>query len=526
MKELIFEELTLKQKLGMVFTGFLNSWVKSEDNEEFLFELIKERALGVVWIQQGARDAEEMLAKVKELADYPIIVVADAESGISNKEGTYLVGRHSAIGNTGDPKNAYVFGKVLGAVAHKMGYNMVCNPLLDIKQGHIRSLGSNKEKVAEFGVAMAQGMHDGGLLTLAKHYPGADNPLGIDSHMTAAVSYQTKEELIDEGLYPYIKLMEQGVLDGVMTGHKKCVNIDPDHPASMSKKVIDIIRELGFEGVIMTDALCMMGIKALYNDVEAKGYAIAAGNDTILPFTAESRKEFADLCAAYDQGMIPDEVLDAAVKRILAAQHKTLSLPKDVEITEEEMEIFRNIDKNGVYAKTDEGVSTSLLRDGKYYFAVMIRNEMQFGADGKIDVDTFSSKWHYPLKIEQKIKELFPNAAVNFIHEFPSQGQNIKILNESLGYDDVIFLTFTEPLSFTGKERLTHRLVTLISAMRMTERVNTVIHFGNPRVLEDLPHMPRLIVGNASEKSVEATLEVLAGEYPAKGTLSCEVKLQ
>ena len=69
MKELVFEELTLRQKLGMVFTGFLNSWAKSEDNEEFLFELIKERALGVVWIQQGARDAEEMLEKVKDLAD-------------------------------------------------------------------------------------------------------------------------------------------------------------------------------------------------------------------------------------------------------------------------------------------------------------------------------------------------------------------------------------------------------------------------------------------------------------------------
>ena len=141
-------------------------------------------------------------------------------------------------------------------------------------------------------------------------------------------------------------------------------------------------------------------------------------------------------------------------------------------------------------------------------------------------MDTFSSKWHHPLRIEQKIKALFPNSAVKFFHEFPTQGQNESILRESLGYDDVIFLTFTEPLSFTGKERLTHRLITLISAMRMTERVNTVIHFGNPLVLEELPHVPRLIVGNASEKSVEATLEVLAGEYQAKGALSCEVNLQ
>lgn len=526
MKELKFEELSLRQKLGMTYTAFLNSWIKSEDHEEFIFELIKERALGAVWIQQGARDAEEMLAKVKELADYPILIVTDAESGIKNNEGEYLVGRHSAIGNAGDAKYAYAFGKVVGTVAHKMGYNMVCDPLLDMKKGHIRSLGTDKEQVSTLAAAEAQGLHDGGVLTIGKHYPGGNNPHEIDPHMTPSVTYNTKEELIDTAFYPYRKLMEKGLLDGIMTGHERCLNIDPDRPASMSKTVIDIIRELGFEGVAMTDALCMMGVRALYNDVEAKGYAIAAGNDTVLPFTADSRKDFAELCEAYDLGLIPDDALDAAVKRILATQHKTLSLPDDTEITAEEMELFNSIDKNGVYARTDEGVSTSISRDGKYFFAVMIRSEVEFDSDGKIDVDTFSSQWHYPLKIEKKIKELFPNAIVKFFHEFPRQSQNEGILAGSLGCDETIFLTFTEPLSFTGKEYLTRRLLTLIKAMQMTDRVSTVIHFGNPCVLEELPHIPRIIIGGVSEKSVEATLEVLAGNYPAKGVLSCEVDFQ
>ena len=125
----------------------MNSWAKSVPDEEFVLSLIKERALGSVWIQQGYRDAEEMLKRVKEIADYPIIIMTDAESGLENSERRYIVGRHSAISNTGDPKYAYAFGKVLGAKAHQMGYNMVCNPIVDILPGKIRSLGGDKETV-------------------------------------------------------------------------------------------------------------------------------------------------------------------------------------------------------------------------------------------------------------------------------------------------------------------------------------------------------------------------------------------
>lgn len=527
LKELVFEELTLKQKLGMVFTPFLNSWVRNEDNEEFIFEMIKERSLGAVWIQQGHSNAEGMLKKVKELADYPIIICTDCESGITCNGEKFLVGRHGAVGNTGDVKSAYAFGKVTATIAHKMGYNMICAPIVDLhRKGWIRGLGTDKEMVTELASAIAQGYHDGGILSMAKHYPGCSDAFDTDPHMTAGVSYDTKEELMETALYPYKVMMERGLLDGIMSGHRFCMNIDPNRVSSMSKPVMDIIREMGFEGISMTDALCMMGVRALYSDVESKGYAIAAGNDTILPFTPDSRKAFAELCEAYDHGMIPDEMLDAAVKRILATHHRILSLTDDAVITDEEMKTFMSIDRNGIFAKTDEGVSTSISRDGKHYFAVMVRAEMQFDAEGKIDVDTFSSNWYYPLKIEAKIKELFPNAVVKFFHEFPTQSQNVAILSESLDYDETIFMTFTEPLSFTGKEYLTRRLLTLIKSMQMTDRVSTVIHFGNPTVLEEMVHVPRIIAGGVSENAVETALDVLAGEYPAKGVLSCEVNFQ
>lgn len=522
MKELKFEELSIRQKLGMVFTPFLNSWAKSEPDEEFVLNLIKERALGSVWIQQGYRDAEVMLKRVKELADYPIIIMTDAESGIESSKGRYIVGRHSAISSTGDPKYAYAFGKVLGTKAHRMGYNMVCNPIVDILPGKIRSLGGDKETVTEYALAMARGMRDGGVMTIAKHYPGGSNPNNIDSHMTESISYDTKEELINEHLYPYKKLLDEDLLGGIMTGHKRMVNIDNTRPASLSKPVIDIIREMGFDGVAITDALCMMGIRAKYNDVEAKGYAIAAGNDLLLPFTQDNRVKFEKLVEAYDQGLIPDEMLDAAVKRVLATQHKTTLLTDDAEVSDEELKLFYNINKDNICAITDEGIPANISRDGKHFFAMLIRNEMSVGADGKIDVDTFSSNWLYPEKVREKILELFPNSRVEYIYEFPTQAQNTRILTESLGCDELIFLTFTEPLSFCGEERLTHRFVTLVKALQYTDRVSTVVHFGNPFVLEELPHIPRIIVGSLSAENVDSCLEVLAGNYPAKGILTCK----
>ena len=100
------------------------------------------------------------------------------------------------------------------------------------------------------------------------------------------------------------------------------------------------------------------------------------------------------------------------------------------------------------------------------------------------------------------------------------------VLSNALGCDELIFMTFTEALAYTGPEYLTHRVVNLIDAMQITDRISTLIHFGNPHVLEELPHIPRVIFGGHAADSVDATLEVLAGDYPANGVPTYKFKLQ
>lgn len=518
--ELKFEELTLDQKLGMVHTIKVNGGIIPEE-VEFIFDRIKKRAVGAVWIQWGAWKWDIFLKRVLETADYPILIITDAEKGMEE----FMIGHHNPIGCTGDEKYAYAFGKTVGYTAKKLGYNVVCNPILDMGNGFTRAYSNNKDVIAKMAAAEIKGMHEAGILAVGKHYPSARNDLDIDSHMAEGFSNQTKEELLETSLYSYLELAKQGLLDGVMTSHHKLPQIDDQYPASLSKKVIDIFREHGFEGFCITDALNMMGIRAKFGEAESIGLSIAAGNDLPLPFTHFSSREHAAIKAAYEKGVITDEQLDASVKRVLAAQHKVMMLDESrcTSLTEEEIRLSKNIARDSVYAKIDEGLTPAISRDGKHLFAIMVRNEMDVNS---VDVNTFSSSWLFPKELSEKILELFPNSQVKFFHEYPTEKQNYDIFQGSLVNDDVIFLTFTEPLPYVGKESITSRVVSLMEALQYTNRVSALMHFGNPCVLEALPHIPRVLIGGIVKETVDATIDILAGEYEAKGVKTFDYELK
>ena len=524
-KELKFEELTLEQKLGMVHSAVVNKWSSNGEAQiEFLLERIKNHALGAIWIPSNEKYTEDLIKQVREVADYPVLIMTDAEHGI----GDYRIGLRNCTGRTGDEENAYVFGKSVGVLAKNLGYDVVCSPILDHgKDGGPRCFGKSKELVAKFAAAEARGMRDGGILAVGKHYPSPRHELEIDSHMAEAISYQTKEELIDDGIYAYKKLIDEGLLDGVMTTHHLIPKIDPKYPASLSKPIIDILKEQGFEGFYITDALDMMGIRAKFGAVESKGMAVQAGNDFVLTYSLDPIGDQKIINDCYEKGIITDERLDEAVKKVLETQHKAYEMRttrKYDTLSEEDIERLMSIEKNAVCAHTDEGVPTAISRDGKHEFVVMVRNEMDTTG---VAVDTFRSNWLFPNEIKAQLLKFFPNSIVHFISQLPTQRENHLALCYANGgkYEDVIFLTFSEEQAYIGIDYITQRTVTLMEAMQYTDKIKGLVHFGNPCVLDKLPHIPRYILGDTSKASVKACIEVLAGEYEAKGTPTYEYQL-
>ena len=523
LRELKFEELTVKQKLGLIHTPRMSDDFPKEAID-YICNQIRSHSLGAVWIQFSEKNSEKYMKMVREIADYPILIITDAESGI----GEYMIGRSNPIACTGDERYAYAFGKVTAFQAHEMGYNVVCHPLLDISNdGSPRLLGSNKHIIAKMCAAIAQGVHDAGVLTIGKHYPSGTNVKGIDSHMAESYSEQTESDLLENGLFAYLELMKKGLLDGVMTGHKKFPNIDPRYPASLSKPMIDIIRNQGFDGLAITDALMMMGIRANYGDDISGPLCIAAGNDLALPYHSKVQLVQESLYDAYEKGIITEDRLDEAVKRVLAAQHKVMLMEQTraKTITAEEKELVRNINRDSIYAQTDEGLTASISKNGKHLFALMVRNEESVGIDGGVPVDTFSNHWLYPRAVAERLTDLFPHSIVKVFHQFPSASQNMHILNASAECEDVIFLTFSEPLAYAGGEYITERVVSLMRSMQYTNKISTLVHFGNPCILHSLPHIPRYILGGISTESVNACLDILAGTHEAKGVKSYDFKL-
>ena len=531
LKELKFEELSTDQKIGMVMAGILNPVRKSEEdkygtlaeNVDFVIDLIKNHSLGAVWVSPSTLEScPSIMPRIKEAADYPILIFTDAESGL----GEYKVGRHNSIGIANREDLAYTFGKVTAITARNLGYNVVCNPVLDLGSGANtnRILGSDKERVTSLAAAMATGMHDGGVLTVAKHYPCTR--IAIDPHMAPSASTESLDSIVNYRMYPYRELSRLGLLDGVMKAHVTSLAIDPERPASVSMKASELLRGVGFDGFFITDALDMMGVRALYGDEKLKGMCIAGGVEMILPWFS-AKKAYHDLKKCYENGIFTEERLDDAVKRVLAAQHKVMlyTEPKYTEITDEDARLFEEINRSSVYAITDEGVSPSISRDGNHFFAIMVSNSIDLSDGGKSATDTFSDAWHHPYKIKARIEELFPNSKCRFFYEHPYPRQNADILASSLGCDETIFVTYAEAPAHSGSDRFTPRALALMKAMSMTDRFTTQIHFGNPYVLEDAPHSKRHIMGCVSANCVDSALEILAGNLEPTGHPTYDAKL-
>ena len=525
MKELKLEELTLKQKLGQVMIGFVHSCADFEEDWAYALDLIKNRALGAIWVHPNLKENfSRVMNEIKENADYPILIMTDAESGL----GEHLIGRHNPLGMTDREDLAYAFGKVTAVTARKLGYNTICNPLLDMVNGegicggNVRALGSDKHRVTALAKAEARAIHDAGILTVAKHYPSAKGGR-VDSHMAEDFSAVTEAELIDYNLFPYIELIKEDLLDGIMVGHQKIPSIDPDHPASVSKKVNDVIRNQGFKGFAITDALDMGGIKTKYGATLSKGYAIAGGIDIALPW-CPNKQAYEAMIESYEKGIITDERLNEAVTRVIEAQHKTLKAPKFTDFTTEDLEKIELINKDSIFATADEGLSYSISKEGKHLFVVMVNQGTDVSDEGKISLNTFSNSWYKPAEYIEKLEKMFPNSKTFAIPQFPTPYENKRAIDAAPDYDDVVFVSFFDPFPYVGRERHTPRILSLLDAFDVNKKISCVLHFGTPYVLCDFPHVPRIIIGGCSTASMDSALEVLAGNYPAKGKLTYDVK--
>ena len=510
------ENMTVEQKIGHVMCA---CFVYHHDGDlEFALELIKKRALTCVRLSANKRFPEIMKA-LREAADYPLLIITDMEQGFTPAKRQAIP--FLTLAACDNPEYTRAFAAATASDAKSAGYSGCWGPVIDILEGDgpcsvSRKAGDTPERVTKLARDIASVYASYNFQSTGKHYPGGRYDIAADTHMVEGVCSKTKEELIEFDLQPYLALWREGLLPTIMTRHCVYPNIDPVYPASLSKKVIGIIRELGYDGLIYTDSMAMMGIMQKYGEAESMALALEAGNDIIMPNCRRSNRELFDMMMdCYERGLITDERLDEAVRRVLETAEKFAAEPTSpYPVPENITEILDSIARDSVTAVCDDGVEVAVPVDKRRIFVVMT----DMGYDG-LSQEIASGKWYSPSRVIRAINERFPSAEVVTLSEYPDAKDNERVLNAVTEYDEAIYVSFCTTGAYLGTDCLTRRSEAVINSLIYSGKCDTVVHFGNPLALKNLYHIKRKIFGYMAPEAQIYAFDALAGIIPAKGKL-------
>lgn len=304
--------MTLEQKIGQFFfpAAFIND---TEENFQEIERLIKEHNIGGLTFFHSRASAatnyetkkkiefndnsfellKELIIRFQKCASTPLLMSIDAEWGLAMRvEKTPQYPYAITLGALPESEKNLVYevGKQIGLDLKSVGIHYNLAPLADINNNPnnpvigYRSFGQNKEKVAIFALEYLRGMNDVGVLGCLKHFPGHGNT-SVDSHLGLPILEETLEQLLENELYPFIKGIENNV-DSIMIGHLAvpALNDGKNTSATLSKAVIeDLLRtQLGFEGLVISDALNMHSVSKLYDTKgQLEWEAFNAGNDVL-----------------------------------------------------------------------------------------------------------------------------------------------------------------------------------------------------------------------------------------------------
>ncbi len=281
---------------------------------------------GVVLLKGTPKAARAIADTLAALSCAPPLVAIDAEWGLAMRlSDTPLYPRNGRISPEAEDSLLYEYGLEVARECREVGINMVLGPVLDVlpeddgRKTFIgtRSFGSDARRVTRLGVSYARGLERGGVVSVAKHFPG-HGAADADSHKALPLVGKSLERLRASDLMPFGEYIGCG-LGAVMIGHLFVPALEPDTiPVSVSERVLrGVLRqEMGFRGLIVTDAMNMAGAGG-----RTGADAIMAGADIVLA-PADTRREVERIVSAVTAGRFPLEELRDRVRRLLACKYK------------------------------------------------------------------------------------------------------------------------------------------------------------------------------------------------------------
>ncbi len=511
-----YEAMSVEERIGQLFMVSVASNQNKTATED-IEKLIREHHIGgVIFSRGGPVQQAKLTNSYQKAAKTPLLIGMDAEWGLAMRlDSTYAFPWNMTLGAIQDDKIVEQVGNRIGTHAKRLGVHINFAPDIDIninpKNPIIgnRSFGEDKVNVAKKGIAFMKGMESAGVLSSGKHFPGHGDT-ATDSHKSLPFLDFTKERLDSIELYPYKELIKEG-LSSVMVAHLDIPSLEKREgfPSSLSKSIITglLKEELGFEGLIFTDALNMKAVSEFAPDGEVELAAFMAGNDMLLmPIDVVNTK--AKILKAFNKGEILEERLATSVKKILMAKYKVgLSNYKAVKI-EGLYEDLNTIEDDLVYERAIENAITIV----KNRFSLLPIRKLD---NKKIAYVRFGEESGEPFL---KTLKKYGNVTEVVAKDLSDYKEKLKEFNLV-----IIGLHKSNESPWKSYKFSKNELFWLqeISRMRTSNTILTV--FAKPYSLLDVAHFDTIdgvIIGyQNSEIAQEKTAQAIFGAIPVKGRL-------
>ncbi len=421
-----YNSMSLQERIGQLFMVSVAS-NQDKASTDKIGKLVKDEGIGGVIFLTGTPVRQAKLTnEYQSQSKVPLLIGMDAEWGLAMRlDSTYAFPWNMTLGAIQDSTLVEKVGNQIGKHAKRLGVHINFAPDLDVNnnpQNPIignRSFGEDPINVGKKGTAFVKGMEAAGVLSCGKHFPGHGDT-ATDSHKALPIIASSREVLDSIELHPFQKVMQHG-LSSVMIAHLDVPSLESreGHPSSLSKDIVTglLQEEMGFEGLIFTDALNMKAVSQFADEGEVELEAFLAGNDMLLmPENVSKAKD--RLILAYNEGIISEERLAMSVKKILMAKYKVgLNNHQPVKL-ENLYEDLNTLENDVIYEEAIEGAITV----AKNNFSLMPIRKLdnkkiayvQFGDDsGSTFLETMN-KYYKVTHIKAKDISAYKNELANY----------------------------------------------------------------------------------------------------------------
>ena len=523
--ELSIRELSLYQKCAQmvmpaVYRGALNP--ASKDYQKII-ELVKDYGVGgIVLFQGNSTDQKNIIWRLQSLSKIPLLVSGDYENGLGMRIDDAVSFPHGmAVGATYNTDYAYQVGNATAIEGRKIGINFNLAPVADVNDNplnpiiNIRAYSQDKKDVSSFVNAFVKGSDDGKMLTSIKHFPGHGNTI-VDSHHDLPRISGSKEYLFQNELYPFIQAINKGI-KAVMIGHLEVPSLDNNAgtPASLSYPIVTQLlkEELGFEGLIITDAIDMRAITRYYSQEEAAVKAVLAGNDIIL--SPLKPKEVIDaIYSAVNEGIINESRINESVKKILSAKY-WLGLLDGNSINGNP-----EFDKQKILAQRIADESITLLKN---YDNILPLNLSEYSSITNVIV-TDGVGGLITEYFGDILKKKRNDLTSSKITRRSKKRDYDSAKSTTLKNDLIIISSFIRVNAQQGPVEISSQQQELISGFIKSGKKVILISFNNPYLISKFPDVKTYI--NTYSNTIfsqEAVLKALLGEIEFKGKLPISI---